>query len=52
MVEEGVHVDCNKLTVISPGRAVGVPVRHLGVTGGEVYYVKFKDELRISGEFL
>ena len=52
VVEEGVCVYCNKLTVIRPGRSVGVPVRHLGVTGGEVYYVKYKDESRVSGEFL
>ena len=31
---------------------MGVPVRHLGVTGGEVYFVKYKDKSRVSGEFL
>ena len=52
VVEEGVRVYCNKLTVIRPGRSVGVSARHLGVTGGEDYYVRYKDELRVSGEFL
>ena len=52
MIEEGVHIYCNKLSVIRPGRSVGVPVRHSGVTGGEVYFVKYKDESRVSGEFL
>ena len=28
------------------------PSCHLRETGGEVYYVKYKDELHISGEFL
>ena len=36
VVEEGVRVYCDKLTVIRTGRSVGVPVRHLGVTGAEV----------------
>ena len=52
VVEEGVRVYCNKLTAIRPGRSVGVPVRHLRVTQGEFYYVKYKDELQVSGEFL
>ena len=52
VVEEGVRVYCNKHTVIRPGRSVGVPVRHTGVTGGEVYFVKYKDESHVSGEFL
>ena len=52
VVEEGVCVYCNKLTVIRPGRSVGVPVRHSGVTGGEVYFVKYKDKSCVSGEFL
>ena len=52
VVEEGVHIYCNKLTVIRPGRSVGVPVCHSGVTGGEVQFVKYKDESRVSGEFL
>ena len=52
VVEEGIRVYCNKLTVIRPGRSVGVPVHHLGVTGEEVYYVKNKDESRFSGEFI
>ena len=52
VMEEGVCIYCNKLTVIRPGRSVGVPVRHSGVTGGEVYYVRYKDELCVSGEFL
>ena len=38
--------------MIRPGRSVGVPVCHLGVTGGEVYYFKYKDESCILGEFL
>ena len=42
VVEEGVRVYCDKLTVIRPGRSVGVPVCHYGVTGGEVYCVKYK----------
>ena len=52
VVKEGICVYCDKLTVIRPGRSVSVLVRHLGVTGGEVIYVKCKDELHISGEFL
>ena len=31
---------------------MGVPVRHLKVTGGEVFYVRYKDELHVLGEFL
>ena len=52
VVEEGACIYCDKLTVIRTGRSVGVPVCHSGVTGGEVYFVKFKDKLRVSGEFL
>ena len=52
VVEEGVRIYCNKLTVIRPGRSVVVPVCHSGVTGGEVYFFKYKDKLRVSGEFL
>ena len=52
VVEEGVRVYCDKLTVIRPGRSVGVPVRHSGVIGGEVYFFNYKDKSRVSGEFL
>ena len=52
VVEEGVCVYCKKLTVIRPGRSVGVPVRHLGVTCGEKYSVNYKDESCVSMEFL
>ena len=52
VVEEGVRIYCNKLTVIRAVRSVGVPVRHLGATEGEVYYVRYKDELSVLGEFL
>ena len=38
--------------MIRPGRSVCVPVCHLGVAGGEVYYVRYKDELCVIGEFL
>ena len=31
---------------------MGVPVRHLAVTGGDVYYVQYKDGSCVEGEFL
>ena len=34
------------------GRTMGVPVRHLAVTGSEIYYVKYKEEVKVSGEVL
>ena len=34
--EEGIQVYCEKFTVFSPGRILGIPVRHLAVTGGEM----------------
>ena len=52
VVEEGVRVYCNKLTVIRPGRSVGVPVRHSGETGGEVYFVKYKTSHVYQKSFL
>ena len=52
VVEEGVCAFCNKLTVIRPGRSVGVPVSHLGITGSEVYFVRYKDGSHLLGEFL
>ena len=51
-MEEGVRVYCNKLTVIRPGRSVGVPDCHLEVIGGEVYYIRYKDKSNVSGEFI
>ena len=52
VVEDGLCVYCNKLTVIRPGRSLGVPVLYLGVTGGEFYFFKYKDESCVLGEFL
>ena len=45
VVKEGICVYCNKLTVIRPGRSVSVLVRHLGVTGNEVYFFKLRMSL-------
>ena len=34
------------------GRTMGVPFRHIAVTGGEIYYIKYKEEVGVSGEIL
>ena len=52
IVEEGVRVYSCELMVLSPGKNVGVPVRHNVVTGNEVYFVKYKEDLNLEGEIL
>ena len=37
---------------MKPGRIMGYPVCHTAVTGGEIYYVKYKEEVGVSGEIL
>ena len=37
---------------MKPGRSMGVPVRHTAVTGGEIYYIKYKEEVGVFGEIL
>ena len=52
IVEEAVRVYSCELMVLLPGKNVGVPVRHNVVTGNEVYFVKYKEDLNVEGEIL
>ena len=52
VVDEGIQIYCTELLVMKLGRTMGVPVRHTAVTGGEIYYVKYKEEVGVSGEIL
>ena len=52
IAEDGIRIYCDQFTVLTPGKVMGVPVRHLAVTGGDVYYVQYKDGYHIEGEFL
>ena len=52
VVDEGIQIYCTELSIMNLGRTIGVPVRHLSVTSGEIYYVKFKEEVGVSGEVL
>ena len=52
VVEEGIWIYCSELSIMRPGRTMGVPVRHLAVTGGGIYQVKYKEGLGVSGEVL
>ena len=37
---------------MKPGMTMGVPVCHLAITGGEIYYIKYKEGVGVSGEVL
>ena len=50
--EDGIRIYCDQFTVLNPGKVLGIPVRHLAVTGGDVYYVQYKDGSCVEGEFL
>ena len=52
IAEDGIRVYCNQFTVLTPCKVMGIPVRHLAVTGGDVYYVQYKDGSCVEGEFL
>ena len=39
VAEDGICVYCDQFTVLTPGKVMGVPVRHLAVTG--VMCIKF-----------
>ena len=38
--------------ILPPGKNVGKPVRHNVVTGNEVYFLKYKEDLNIEEEIL
>ena len=44
LAEDGIWLCCKNFTRLLPEKIVGVPVFHLAVNGGEVYYVQYKDE--------
>ena len=50
--EDGIRIYCDQFTILTPGKVLGIPVRHLEVTGGDVYYVQYKDGSCVEGEFL
>ena len=52
VVDESIWIYCTKLSIMKPGRTMGVPVRHQAVTGGEIYYIKYKEGVGVSGEVL
>ena len=52
VVDEGIRIYCTELSIMKPRRSMGVPVRHTAVTGGEIYYVKYKEEVGVFGEIL
>ena len=52
VVEEGLRVYSHKLMILPPRKNVGVPVCHNVVTGNEVYFVKYKEDLNVEGEIL
>ena len=52
VVDEGKWIYCTELSIMKPGRTMGVPVRHIAVTGDEIYYIKYKEEVCDSGEIL
>lgn len=52
VVEEGIQIYCTELSIMKPGRTIGVPVCHLEAIGGEIYYVNYKEEVGVSGKVL
>ena len=38
--------------VLPPGKNVGVPVRHNIVTGNDLYFLKYKEDLNAEGKIL
>ena len=52
VVDDCLQIYCTELSTMKPGRTMGVPVRHTAVTGGEIYYVKYKEEVGVSREIL
>ena len=52
VADNSIRVYCDQFTVLTPGKVMGVPVCHLAVTGGDVYYVQYKDRSCAEGEFL
>ena len=52
LVDEGIQIYCTEFSIMKPGQKMGVPVCHLALTSGEIYYVKFKEEGGVSGEVL
>ena len=43
ITEDGIRIYCDQFTVLTSGKVLGVPVHHLAVTGGDVYYLQYKD---------
>ena len=52
IAEDGIRLYCDQFTVLTPGKVLGVPVCHLAMTGGGVYYIQYKDGSCVEGEFL
>ena len=51
-MDEGIWIYCTELSIMKPAKTMGVPVRHLAVTSGEIYYVKYKEGVGVSGEVI
>ena len=52
IMEEGVRVYSCELMVLPPRKNVGVLVRHNVVTGNEVFFLKYKEDLNVEGKIL
>ena len=50
--EDSIWIHCDQFTVLTPGKILGIPVCHLAVTGGKMYYVQYKNGSQGEGEFL
>ena len=52
VVNKDKQIYCTELLILVPKKTMDVPVCHLAIASGKMYYMKFKEDVGSHGEVL